>query len=152
MEQALLKCSVALGGRPAEGRLAEGVGFEPTVPEGTHALQACPIDHSGTPPRSAPQNREPASVKALGSSPWRRGWDSNPRYAQRRTTVFELGESRTALSPWVPAGPIPYVILAWHMTCRTYTLSLVTRSWAANGLQNDPLSRVPQRPNRRPDF
>src|SRR3990170_1253792 len=31
-------------------KLAEGVGFEPTVPGGTHALQACPIDHSGTPP------------------------------------------------------------------------------------------------------
>ena len=33
--------------------MAEGVGFEPTVPEGTHALQACPIVHSGTPPRGA---------------------------------------------------------------------------------------------------
>ena len=41
-------------------KLAERVGFEPTVEETpTHALQACLLDHSSTSPR--------------------RGWDSNPR-------------------------------------------------------------------------
>jgi hypothetical protein len=33
--------------------VADGEGFEPSVPCGTHALQACPIDHSGTHPKRA---------------------------------------------------------------------------------------------------
>jgi hypothetical protein len=33
-------------------KLAEGVGFEPTVPhKGTTVFETAPIDHSGTPPR-----------------------------------------------------------------------------------------------------
>lgn len=33
--------------------VAERVGFEPTVPvNGTHALQACPFDRSGTSPQA----------------------------------------------------------------------------------------------------
>ncbi len=35
-----------------EAVLAEGVGFEPTVPvKGTTVFETAPIDHSGTPPR-----------------------------------------------------------------------------------------------------
>jgi hypothetical protein len=30
--------------------MADGAGFEPAVPCGTHAFQACPIDRSGTHP------------------------------------------------------------------------------------------------------
>jgi hypothetical protein len=33
--------------------LADGEGFEPSVPFGTHAFQACPIDRSGTHPKRA---------------------------------------------------------------------------------------------------
>jgi hypothetical protein len=33
--------------------LADGEGFEPSVPCGTHAFQACPIDRSGTHPKRA---------------------------------------------------------------------------------------------------
>src|SRR3984893_14781178 len=32
--------------------MADGEGFEPSVPCGTHAFQACPIDRSGTHPMS----------------------------------------------------------------------------------------------------
>jgi hypothetical protein len=32
------------------GLFAERVGFEPTVPCGTHAFQACAFDHSATSP------------------------------------------------------------------------------------------------------
>ena len=54
--------------------VAEGEGFEPSVPCGTHALQACQINRSCTLPssRTATQARYPAEM-------WRRGWDSNPR-------------------------------------------------------------------------
>ena len=34
-------------------RVADGEGFEPSVPCGTHAFQACPIDRSGTHPKRA---------------------------------------------------------------------------------------------------
>ena len=33
--------------------VADGEGFEPSVPCGTHAFQACPIDRSGTHPKRA---------------------------------------------------------------------------------------------------
>ena len=33
--------------------MADGEGFEPSVPFGTHAFQACPIDRSGTHPKRA---------------------------------------------------------------------------------------------------
>jgi hypothetical protein len=33
--------------------MADGEGFEPSVPCGTHAFQACPIDRSGTHPKRA---------------------------------------------------------------------------------------------------
>ena len=33
--------------------MADGEGFEPSVPCGTHAFQACPIDRSGTHPGQA---------------------------------------------------------------------------------------------------
>ena len=33
--------------------MADGVGFEPTLPFGKHAFQACAIDHSATRPRNA---------------------------------------------------------------------------------------------------
>jgi hypothetical protein len=33
--------------------MADGEGFEPSVPCGTHAFQACPIDRSGTHPGRA---------------------------------------------------------------------------------------------------
>ena len=38
--------------RVHEEALAEGRGFEPPVPKGTHAFQASTIDHSDTPPRT----------------------------------------------------------------------------------------------------
>ncbi len=34
-------------------KLADGEGFEPSVPCGTHAFQACPIDRSGTHPETS---------------------------------------------------------------------------------------------------
>jgi hypothetical protein len=37
----------------ADKNLADGEGFEPSVPCGTHAFQACPIDRSGTHPKRA---------------------------------------------------------------------------------------------------
>ena len=38
-------------------RLADGEGFEPSVPCGTHAFQACTIDHSVTHPKDRQCNR-----------------------------------------------------------------------------------------------
>ncbi len=53
--------------------LAEGVGFEPTVPCGTHALQACQFNRSCTLPKPM------ADHVWAGARKWRRGRDSNPR-------------------------------------------------------------------------
>ena len=39
------------GANNSISQLAERVGFEPTDPEGSHALQACLIGHSSTSPR-----------------------------------------------------------------------------------------------------
>jgi hypothetical protein len=61
--------------------LAERVGFEPTVPFGTHAFQACAFSRSAISPRSttgvswfANRRRERTPERS-----WRRGRDSNPR-------------------------------------------------------------------------
>ncbi len=39
-----------LGAQPVGFQNPDGAGFEPAVPFGTHAFQACPIDRSGTHP------------------------------------------------------------------------------------------------------
>src|ERR1700732_81352 len=38
--------------RSWKSTISDGEGFEPSVPCGTHAFQACPIDRSGTHPMS----------------------------------------------------------------------------------------------------
>ena len=42
--------------------MADGEGFEPSVPCGTHAFQACPIDRSGTHPKRAYDSGVDSSV------------------------------------------------------------------------------------------
>src|ERR1700722_12292763 len=39
--------------RSWKSTISDGEGFEPSVPCGTHAFQACPIDRSGTHPGQA---------------------------------------------------------------------------------------------------
>ncbi len=52
-------------------KLADGEGFEPSVPfRGTHAFQACPIDHSGTHPSSS----EPDTMTG-DTGKFKRRWD-----------------------------------------------------------------------------
>ena len=78
----------------------------PRYPKGTHALQACPIVHSGTPPGD--RNRRYMLC-------WRRGWDSNPRYRKavqrfsrppRSTTPAPL-LSYSSSCGWRPRGELP---------------------------------------------
>ena len=50
---------------------------------------------------------------------WRRGWDSNPRYA-KRTTVFETApfdHSGTSPQPPVPRAPVNFASPAYGVRC-----------------------------------
>ena len=47
--------------------LADGEGFEPSVPFGTHAFQACTIDHSVTHPVARPTIYREISIVKLGA-------------------------------------------------------------------------------------
>ncbi len=53
-----LKANCAVPRCKAAGGMADGAGFEPAVPLGTHAFQACTIDHSVTHPSSMAPKRE----------------------------------------------------------------------------------------------
>ncbi len=51
--------------------MAEGKGFEPSIPFGKHAFQACALNHSATPPRTPHaigKLRRAATIQALSGS------------------------------------------------------------------------------------
>ena len=71
---------------PRRGRKLNGEGGIRTLGtcEGTHALQACPFDHSGTSPHARlaatlPPRRIRSTHHSLADAVQRRGGDSNPR-------------------------------------------------------------------------
>ena len=77
-------------------RMAERVGFEPTVRCRTHAFQACTLSHSVISPSLSNLNRwilqgncHSTRYARSGRVEWRRGWDSNPRASSRRLSAFE---------------------------------------------------------------
>ena len=47
--------------------MADGGGFEPPVPFGTHAFQACTIDRSVTHPNVGPSRPRPRSRQSSGN-------------------------------------------------------------------------------------
>jgi hypothetical protein len=49
-------------------RLAERVGFEPTVPCGTHAFQACALSHSAISPDLPAARGEPLNQASIEST------------------------------------------------------------------------------------
>ena len=94
------------GGKLVVYKLAERVGFEPTVEETpTHALQACLIDHSSTSPR--------------------RGWDSNPR-------SDIIGDRFSRAAPSTTRSPllVVYYTICCENSLRCYSLPDMARHFS----------------------
>src|SRR5690606_19599545 len=87
-------------GKPRH-KLAEGVGFEPTVPGGTHALQACLFGRSSTLPYAVEKRK---LAEGVGFEPTRR---------VNRLTHFECAAfGRSATPPYLSHRPVPALMRA----------------------------------------
>ena len=88
--------------------VAEGVGFEPTRPNGPTVFKTVALDRSATPPGTNCRNprsyRLATRLEVRGL--WRRGWDSNPRRGVNPLRHFEcraLDRTMRPLREWLPA-------------------------------------------------
>lgn len=81
-------------------KLADGEGFEPSLPCGKHAFQACPINHSGTRPREAEiVGRGRRALKPEGGPPFQRA------LRQGRRSPARKGRARRARRGVPPPRP-----------------------------------------------
>src|SRR5207302_160765 len=82
------------------GHGAEGVGFEPTVPEGTHALQACRFGRSRIPPGvTVPSVFRPPLGAVAGSCATGTREPSQGRKAAALSGPFRVPQSSLAAAP-----------------------------------------------------
>ena len=113
--------------------------------EGTHAFQACPIVHSGTPPEHVEHNpTHPSWLLRFECLPvcqfvttWRRGWDSNPRY---RKAVQRFSRPPRSTTP----APLHRNGSTWAVACPPgRSTSALPPPSAAPSSHTAPAARLP---------